>query len=164
MIKAISEYMRTAVLKSSGWFPFLDDNATQPIFIQVRPSCFPTCYEFIWTRNALIYLSQVCCLFSLSRRPVYKHAIMAFYSSCVLANCCVWLTSQSLSRQVAGYVLFFCRSKQHEVLETGNFPPQIEQPAEVSEPQKLYCLLGKRGGGEGGDGEWGKTNETERWK
>lgn len=127
MIKAISENMRRAILKSIGWFPFFDGHKARPIFIQVRPLCFPTCYEFIWSGNVLIYLK--CVVFSLRLYPnthtlthSHRHPIMAFYCSSVLANCCVWPASQSTSRQVAGYVLFFCKSNQHKVLETGNFP------------------------------------------
>ena len=38
----------------------------------------------------------------------------------------------------------------------------IEQPAEVSEPQKLYCLLGKRRRKGGGGDEGREGVESER--
>lgn len=107
-----------------------------------------------------ISIISVLCFLSVSP-PTHRHTIMAFYSSSVLANCCVWLTSRSLSRQVAGYVLFFCKSKQHKVLETGNFPNWAACRSQWT-TKALLLVREERGGGEGEDGEWEKTNESLR--
>lgn len=92
-----------------------------------------------------VYIWSVCVCFlpsssSNTHKSTHRCGVMAFYSSSALANCCVWLAFQSSSRQVAGYVLFFCKSKQAKVLETGTFP-KPSSPQKASEPRKLYCLL-----------------------
>lgn len=125
-----------------------------PIFIQVRPSCFPSCYEFIWSGNVLIRLK--CAAFSLRLSPPgrarsRRHTVMAFYSGSVPANCCVWLASQSMSRQVAGYVLFFCKSKQHKVPETGNFPNWAAGRSQWTTKASLLVREEKQDGGRGGE-------------
>lgn len=78
-----------------------------------------------------------------------------------MANCCVWLASQSMSRQVAGYVLFFCKSKQHKVLETGNFPNWAACRSQWTTKALLLVREEKEEGGVGGN-EGEKTSERVR--
>lgn len=139
--------MHSAILKSIGWFPFLYGYTARPISIQVRLLCFPTCYEFIWSGNMPRNLKCVS-FFSPSSSPLtdthsHRHAIMAFHGNSALANSCVWPTSQSMSRQVAGSALFFSANLNNIKCWRQTASP-VEQPAGVSEAQKLYCLLERK--------------------
>ncbi len=91
------------------------------------------------------YISQVRCVFSLSlstANTLTQTHHNGIYSSSALANCCVWLSL----RVWAGrwQVMFYFCANLNNIKCRRQATSPIEQPAEVGEPQKLYCLLGKR--------------------
>lgn len=161
MIKANSEYMRNAVLKSIDLFSIFGWERSSPniysghghhVFPHAMNSFGLEMCSYIYHKWAVFFSASL-----LQHTDSRTRTIMAFYSGSVSANCCVWLTSQSLSRQVAGYVLFSCKSKEHKVLETGNFPDRAACRSQRT-TKALLLVRRERGGGEGEIGEWKKTN------
>lgn len=56
------------------------------------------------------------------------------------------------ARQVVGYLLFFCKSKQHKVLKTDNFPSWASCRSRWTTKALLF-IREERGGGDREDGE-----------